>query len=169
MTRLPKSITLLAAAVAMSASLAACGEQRIEVAKSSPERPAAQVFKERCAGCHTFKVAAARGSATNIRTRERTDGPNFDVRHECVERVLYAIQNGGFSGAIMPANIVVGEQAREVAEFVAKYAGRDAGKRPDGYGDESNGYRCTTETPESSDPSEQFPEASGDADSGGGE
>lgn len=143
--RLPKSITLLAAAVAVSLTLAACGEQKIEVSKSSPEFASAEVFKERCAGCHTFGKAGTRGSAANIRTRERTDGPNFDVRHECVQRVLYAIQNGGFSGAVMPANIVVGERARELAEFIAKYAGVDAGPRPEGTGDEANGYQCTSE------------------------
>ena len=37
--------------------------------------------------------------------------------------MLYAIRNGGFSGAIMPQNIVTGAQAQEVAAFVAKYAG----------------------------------------------
>ena len=46
------------------------------------------------------------------------------MRSEQHEDVLYAIRNGGFSGAIMPANIVVGEDAELVAEFVAKYAGR---------------------------------------------
>jgi len=47
-----------------------------------------------------------------------------------VARVLYAIQNGGFSGAIMPQNIVVGEQALAVAQFVATYSGRAAPKIP---------------------------------------
>lgn len=145
MTRLPKSITILAAALALSFTLAACGEQKIEVAKSSPDRPAADLFKQRCAGCHTFKAAATHGSASNIRQRERTDGPNFNVRHECVERVLYAIQNGGFSGAIMPANILVGRDALAVSEFVAKYAGQEAGPRPEGTGDSANGYQCTSE------------------------
>jgi hypothetical protein len=44
--------------------------------------------------------------------------------------VLYAIENGGFSGAIMPQNVVVGRQAQEVAEFVATYAGRQAPNVP---------------------------------------
>ena len=39
--------------------------------------------------------------------------------------MLYAIRNGGFSGAIMPENIVVGQDAEEVAEFLAKYAGSE--------------------------------------------
>jgi hypothetical protein len=44
--------------------------------------------------------------------------------------VIYAIRNGGFSGAIMPQNIVVGDDALAVAEFVAKYAGQDVTEAP---------------------------------------
>ena len=46
------------------------------------------------------------------------------------EDVLFAIRNGGFSGAIMPANIVVGEDARDIALFLERYAGAqsDTGK-----------------------------------------
>jgi hypothetical protein len=40
-----------------------------------------------------------------------------------VNDVLFAIRNGGFSGSIMPANVVVGSDAQKVAEFVSKYAG----------------------------------------------
>jgi hypothetical protein len=54
---------------------------------------------------------------------ERTDGPNFNVRKETREDVLHAIRNGGFSGAIMPANIVAGQNARDVALFLERYAG----------------------------------------------
>ena len=44
--------------------------------------------------------------------------------------VIYAIRNGGFSGAIMPQNIVVGADAQKVAAFVAKYAGGDVVNSP---------------------------------------
>ena len=44
--------------------------------------------------------------------------------------MLYAIRNGGFSGAIMPQNIVVGDDAQEVAQFLAKYSGLQAPKVP---------------------------------------
>ena len=44
--------------------------------------------------------------------------------------VIYAIRNGGFSGAIMPQNIVVGADADKVAAFVAKYAGQDVVNPP---------------------------------------
>jgi mono/diheme cytochrome c family protein len=145
MLRRAKSILLPLLALAVALPLAACGEQQIEVASTSPQHTGAELFQQRCAGCHTFSAAATQGSSANVRTRERTDGPNFNTRRECVERVLYAIENGGFSGAIMPQNIVVGEQARAIAEFVAHYAGRDAdGPRPDGSGSAANGFHCTS-------------------------
>ena len=86
----------------------------------------AVLFAERCSGCHTLDVAGTQGSATKVRDRERTDGPNFNTRHETVKQVLYAIGNGGFSGAIMPENIVVGTDAENVAKFLSKYAGTQA-------------------------------------------
>jgi mono/diheme cytochrome c family protein len=145
MPRPAKSILVPLLALAVALPLVACGEQKIEVAASSPQHPGAVLFQQRCAGCHTLRAAATQGSAVNVRTRERTDGPNFNARRECIERVLYAIENGGFSGAIMPQNVVVGTQAREVADFVAHYAGADAkGPRPDGSGSASNGFHCTS-------------------------
>ncbi len=60
----------------------------------------------------------------------RTNGPNFNIRKENVEQVLYAIRNGGFSGAIMPENIVVGQEAKQVAEFLATYSGLKAEQVP---------------------------------------
>ena len=144
MLRPAKSILLPLLALALALPLAACGEQSIEVPATSPQHAGAELFQQRCAGCHTLAAAATQGSSADVRTRERTDGPNFDTRRECLERVLYAIANGGFSGAIMPQNIVVGEQAQQVAEFLAEYAGRDAtGPRPGGSGSSANGFRCT--------------------------
>ncbi len=52
-------------------------------------------------------------------------GPNLNQRKETVGSVLYAIRNGGYSGAVMPQNILVGKEAEKVARFVARYAGTD--------------------------------------------
>ena len=60
----------------------------------------------------------------------RNQGPNLNERIESPEDVLYAIRNGGFSGAIMPQNIVTGDEAQAVAEFVAEYAGSDVDRPP---------------------------------------
>ena len=115
---------LLLSAVAAGGAIAACGTGKGD----EPQPPAnisrgAQLFAERCSGCHHFSVVGAEGGALKVGDRERADGPNFDVRREDVQSVLYAIRNGGFSGAIMPENIV-GQDAQDVAAFVAEYAGK---------------------------------------------
>ena len=129
-------ILLAIAAACVAAVTSACGTQHISVPKSDPsyaqDVAAAHLFAQRCAGCHTLSYAGTHGSAANPRTAEAINGPNFNVRCERpVTRVLYAIENGGFSGAYMPQNIFVGQQARDVAEFVARFAGRQAPKEPD--------------------------------------
>jgi mono/diheme cytochrome c family protein len=128
----PLQVILISSALAAVAVLvSACGTQKISVPKSDPTYAGAVLFSQRCSGCHTLSYAATHGSASNPRTALITNGPNFNVRCERpVTRVLYAIDNGGFSGAIMPQNVVVGAQAHEVAEFVAKYAGRQQPKIP---------------------------------------
>ncbi|MEN3280276.1 MAG: hypothetical protein V7607_1416 [Solirubrobacteraceae bacterium] len=119
---------MLAAGCILAAGLgaAACGSEGIsptvERDQASVKRGAV-LFSERCSGCHTLDVAGAQGGATAVHDRERTDGPNFNVRRETVDSVLYAVRNGGFSGAIMPENIVVGKDAADVAAFISKYAG----------------------------------------------
>jgi mono/diheme cytochrome c family protein len=132
MSRPLKVLLITTALTAAAAVIAACGTQKILVPRSQPALHwGATLFSQRCAGCHTLSYAATQGSAANVRTREITNGPNFDQRCERpITRVLYAIQNGGFSGAIMPQNVVVGKDARDVAEFVATYAGRKAPKAP---------------------------------------
>jgi mono/diheme cytochrome c family protein len=120
------SLALLACAVA----LGACGSQEIQVAKSSPYYHGAVLFRDHCSGCHTLSAVGAQGSATSIGNRVRTNGPNFNIRKENPEQVLYAIRNGGFSGAIMPENIVVGEDAQAIASFLAAYSGSKALKVP---------------------------------------
>ncbi len=131
MNRLAKTLGLVAAAIAITAMTAACGTQRIAVPRSdSTLYQGAVLFNQRCSGCHSLAQAAANGSAANIRDAQDISGPNFNQRCERpIDRVLYAIENGGFSGAYMPQNIVVGQDAVDVAKFVATYAGRAAPKQ----------------------------------------
>ena len=109
--------------IAASVVLGACGSQGIDVPKTSPYYRGAVIFLDHCSGCHTLSVVGAEGSATSIKDRVKTNGPNFNFRKENVEQVLFAIRNGGFSGAIMPENIVLGDDATAVAEFLARYSG----------------------------------------------
>ena len=125
-----KIAATLSVLLASATLLAACGSQGISLAKSSAYYRGAVLFRDHCSGCHTLSVVGAQGSATKIGNRVRTNGPNFNIRKEDVEQVLYAIRNGGFSGAIMPENIVVGDNAHAVANFLAKYSGLKAQKVP---------------------------------------
>ncbi len=126
MRRVLTSATALAAVAAVTA----CGDKsNLPADESASVKRGAELFTQRCAGCHTLDTVGSEGGASDIGDTERVDGPNFNVRKETDDNVLYAIRNGGYSGAIMPENIVVGKDAADVAAFLAKYSGlQSAGK-----------------------------------------
>ena len=114
-------------AVAVVATAAGCGTQGVQVPDNDPDHQGAEIFAQRCSGCHTLTPAGTEGSANRS---QRQQGPDLDQRQETMADVIYAIRNGGFSGAIMPQNIVVGADAQKVAAFVSKYAGQDVSDTP---------------------------------------
>lgn len=121
-------IAAFAFACSSAFALSACGSEEISISKSDPYYKGAEIFSQRCSGCHSLSVVGAHGSNIKASDKEITDGPNFNQRRETEANVLYALRNGGFSGKIMPQNIVTGEEAKAVAAFLAKYAGKDAPK-----------------------------------------
>ena len=115
---------LIAASLAATAgAVAACGSEGISPRLNAEQRSAAVLFDQRCSGCHTLGVAGTQGSATNVRTREYKDGPNFDQRKVTANCAIYAIRNGGFSSGPMPQDIVVGSDAELLAKFLAEQSG----------------------------------------------
>jgi mono/diheme cytochrome c family protein len=73
------------------------------------------IFAQRCATCHTLAAAKAVGKV----------GPNLDQLHPPQALVLDAIRKGRARGqGQMPQNLVDGQDAQEVAAFVAKVGGR---------------------------------------------
>jgi mono/diheme cytochrome c family protein len=127
--RARRGLYVLAAAALLGVS--GCAQGEIDVNEAN--RQGAVLFNERCSGCHTLDAANSYGSKPEgqLAGGERTNGPNFNVRKVNTDDALFAIRNGGFSGAIMPANIVVGEDADKIAEFLDKYSGKDAGEGTD--------------------------------------
>ena len=127
-SRLARAV--LGAALPLALGLASCGG---DIKVDSADRTGAVLFNERCSGCHSLKSANSYGSkaAGQLAGGERTNGPDFNVRKESRDDVLFAIRNGGFSGAIMPANIVVGKEADQIADFLARYSGKEAGQGSD--------------------------------------
>jgi hypothetical protein len=108
----------------------ACGEAGITAGLTPEQHEAAQIFNERCSGCHTLSAVGTEGSSTNIRTREYKDGPNFDQRKVTYNCALYAIRNGGFSSGPMPQDIVVGRDAELLAKFLDEKSGSQVMNSP---------------------------------------
>lgn len=72
-----------------------------------------QIFTQSCGTCHTLGDAGTNGNV----------GPNLDQISPDRARVLSAIENGGAGTGAMPANIVTGQEAEAVAEYVGSVAG----------------------------------------------
>jgi mono/diheme cytochrome c family protein len=132
-----RPLLALAAFAVLGAAAVGCGTEKNDVKQpgvaitgvSKQYQQGAKLFVERCSGCHNLALVGAEGGALQVKDRERVDGPNFNVRHEDVQSILYALRNGGFSGAIMPQDIVVGQDAQAVANFLAHYAGHSTNLR----------------------------------------
>jgi mono/diheme cytochrome c family protein len=83
-------------------------------AAQPPVGPGKDLFASTCGGCHTLSAAETTG----------TVGPNLDDLKPDQATVQAAIQNGGAGSGAMPANLLTGTQAQQVAAFVAASAGR---------------------------------------------
>ncbi len=74
-----------------------------------------EIFIDTCASCHTLSEANARG----------VTGPSLDSLAPLdEERVLNAIQIGGTGDNRMPAGLISGADADDVAAYVARVAGQ---------------------------------------------
>jgi mono/diheme cytochrome c family protein len=94
---------------------------------NAAQRSGRQLFGTHCAVCHTLAAANAIGKV----------GPNLDTLKPQASLVLHTINNGCLPNApsgsamqclgqgVMPAEVVEGVDAQDVASFVAKVAGQE--------------------------------------------
>ena len=88
-------------------------ELRNQSASADVER-GKELFRQTCASCHTLAAANARG----------VTGPNLDEIGELtVDRVQNAIKIGGTGQKRMPAELLQGEDAEDVAKYLEAVAG----------------------------------------------
>jgi mono/diheme cytochrome c family protein len=74
-----------------------------------------ELFAQHCSQCHTLKDAGTYGRV----------GPNLDNLRPKAALTLDAIKNGRARGqGQMPAQLLEGDDAREVARYIEKVAGR---------------------------------------------
>lgn len=89
------------------------GATRSQSLDASEER-GKNLFQQQCQTCHSLAAVNARG----------VTGPNLDrIGDVQPERIVNAIRNGGTGQGRMPANLLEGEEAQDVAEYVSKVAG----------------------------------------------
>lgn len=93
---------------------------------TAAEKTGRELFGEHCAVCHTLAAAAAVGKV----------GPNLDQIKPSESLVLHTVANGCLQSpgsnsqetclgyGTMPADVVQGRDAQDVAAFVARVAGR---------------------------------------------
>jgi mono/diheme cytochrome c family protein len=100
--------------------LANNGEEKAKAAPGGVKLNAAQrngreLFAQNCSQCHTLRAVNAVGKV----------GPNLDQLRPPKELVLNAIEQGRARGnGQMPAGLLAGQDAKDVADFVAAVAGR---------------------------------------------
>jgi cytochrome c553 len=73
-----------------------------------------QIFTQSCGTCHTLADAGTSGRV----------GPVLDEVKPSKALVLSALKKGGLGSGTMPANIVTGKDAENVADYVSSVAGK---------------------------------------------
>jgi mono/diheme cytochrome c family protein len=114
------ALAILVFAIAIPIAVAIDGgdqpAQAGSVDLTKKEEAGRQIFNEHCTQCHTL------GASQGV----QQVGPNLDELRPPKALVLDAIKNGRARGqGQMPALLVTGPEADEVATYVAKVAGRE--------------------------------------------
>jgi cytochrome c oxidase subunit I len=86
-------------------------EEKIKV----PPGPGEDLFVQSCGSCHALEHAGTAGGV----------GPDLDAIIADEQTVTQAIEQGGAGTGQMPADLVTGEDAKAVAEYVAAATGND--------------------------------------------
>jgi len=94
---------------------------------TAAEKQGRQLFGTRCAVCHTLAAANAVGKVgPNLDTIQPTYGLVLHtITYGCVQNPPPHSQQACLGQGNMPASVVQGQQAMNVAKFVAKVAGRE--------------------------------------------
>jgi cytochrome c553 len=114
------AVIYIALGVAVPAVVLAADHSDRNIGNSSikltaDEEKGRQIFGERCNNCHTLAAANTAGKV----------GPNLDQLKPPYALVINAIDTGRRRGnGTMPADIVQGQDAQDVAKFVAAVAGK---------------------------------------------
>jgi mono/diheme cytochrome c family protein len=128
--RAPAIASALAALVVL---LAGCGETVGYTEGTGDKANGKELFTAKCGSCHTLADAGTTGTIgpnlDDAFVESRRDGLGESTFVQVVrDQIAYAIENPSTGAPGMPANIVTGQDAIDVASYVASVAG--TGKEP---------------------------------------
>jgi len=83
-----------------------------------------QLFHNTCASCHTLEAANAQGVTGPDLDNLGLDTSSPEKRKQSEQRIVNAIKNGGTGQRRMPARLLEGDSAKDVAAYVTDVAGR---------------------------------------------
>jgi mono/diheme cytochrome c family protein len=150
-----KAAAVVCAAVASALGLAACGDT-VGYSEGSGDRiRGKELFVDGCGSCHALADAGTTGAiGPNLDfafVQSRIDGLGQDTIQQVVRgQIAYPVTDPATDAPGMPADIFTGQDAEDVATYVAAVAGLDANgepidpanppqPKPPGGGDETNG------------------------------
>jgi mono/diheme cytochrome c family protein len=118
-----RALRVATAAAAAALVLAGCGSTGHRDAGSAEASAGKRAFSQNCASCHVLEAANASG----------TVGPNLDEAFGCAMRqgfeqdTVRDVVRGqiAYASPPMPRDLVKGEDAENVADYVAEVAGKN--------------------------------------------
>jgi cbb3-type cytochrome c oxidase subunit III len=121
--------------VVLALVVAGCGAGTGGIVAEGDESNGKRLFQEKCASCHALQDANAQGTVgpdlddafAGIREEGFEENAIFNLVHD---QIKYAVEP-------MPQNLVTGQDAADVAAYVAAVAGTE------GYSDEAAGGQAT--------------------------
>ena len=128
--------SLMAAAAVVAAIASGCGASSSAEISGGFQDRGRQIFNAKCGTCHVMAAAASQGiQGPNLDTAfaaARAAGMDEATIKSIVEYQIYHPRPSveGYAGVSMPANIVTGNDAEDVAAYIARYAGVPGAKPP---------------------------------------
>jgi cbb3-type cytochrome c oxidase subunit III len=128
-------VALVVLAVVTALGLAACGDTVGYSSGSGDKIKGKELFKQGCGSCHTLADAGTTGTiGPNLDyafVQSRIDGLGQSVIQQVVrDQMAYAVTKPSTGAPGMPRNIFTGQDAEDVASYVASVAGLDASGQP---------------------------------------
>jgi len=129
------AIGVLALALLAAFGLSACGDTVGYTEPAGDKIQGKELFVKSCGSCHTLRDAGTTGTIgpdlDYAFVQSRIDGLGEDTILQVVRaQIAYPVTTPSTGAPGMPANILEGEQADDVATYVASVAGLDESGKP---------------------------------------